>query len=137
MSHKRLWAASAIIALVVIVGFALSVPHTRDIARTASSEDKAATVPRVILHDVFKKGVHTITGSLDAPNACTIVTALASPVSDASGVIGILVALSLPEDTGVCLQVPTRESFSATISAPAHLPITATVNGSSASTTGI
>ena len=137
MSHKRLWAASAIIALVVIVGFALSVPHTRDVAKTSSSENKTAIVPRVTLHDVFKKGVHTITGSLDAPNACASVNAIVSPVTDSSGTVGILVELSLPEDTGVCLQVTTRESFSTTISAPARLPITATVNGSPASTTNI
>ncbi|MDP2650024.1 MAG: hypothetical protein Q8P16_00470 [bacterium] len=135
MNHTRLWAAAVIIALVVIVGFALSVPHTRDVAQAPSSQNKETGVPLVTLHDAFKKGIHTITGSIDAPNACTVVTAQATFLNDASSTERILVALSMPEDTGVCLQVPMRMNFSATVSAPANVPLTATVNGSVATTT--
>ena len=135
MSHTHLWAAAIIIAFVVIVGFVLSVPHTRDVAQTPSSQNKEASVPPVTLHDAYKKGLHTITGSIEAPNACTAVTAHATFLNDASSTERILVALSVPEDVGVCLQVPTRVDFSATVSAPANIPLTATVNGSVATTT--
>ena len=134
MRHSRLWVAAAIIAFVVLAGFILSVPHTRDI-NTAPSQDVAASVPVVALHDSFKKGLHTITGSIQAPDACATVAAQASPSGDASSTTGILLELSLPEDSGVCLQVPTRVTFTATVSAPANLPITATVNGVAATTT--
>jgi hypothetical protein len=43
----------------------------------------------------------------------------------------------MPSDSGICLQVPTRISFHTTVSAPANLPISATVNGSLASTTSL
>ena len=37
LHHTRMWAAAAIIALIVIAGFALSVPHTgREAAETQS-----------------------------------------------------------------------------------------------------
>ena len=61
MNHKRLWIAAAIIALVIVGGFVLSVPHTRDIGHPAAAQTAAASVPAVTLHDVYTKGVHTIT----------------------------------------------------------------------------
>jgi len=135
MSHMRLWTAAAIIALVVIVGFAFSVPHTRDVAKT--TKELPENVPPVALHDTFKKGLHTITGSIKTSNACTTITANATVTGAASGAKSILVAISMPKDAGVCLQLPTTVGFSVAISAPAHLPITATINGSEASTTNI
>lgn len=134
MSHTRLWTAATIIAFVVVIGFVLSVPHTRDIPISSESKDAATDLPPVTLHDVFKKGVHTITGSILAPNACSIVSADAVLAHMASGTQNIQVMLSLSEDAGVCLQLPTATNFSVTITAPAHLPITATVNGTAAVT---
>lgn len=137
MNHTRLWAASAIIALFVIISFALSVPHTRDIALTSTSQTNKESTPLVALHDSFKKGVHTITGSIEAPNACTAVTARATFLNASSSEANIHISLSMPEDTGVCLQIPTLVSFSTTVSAPANIPLTATVNGSIATTTSL
>lgn len=124
MSHTRFLAAAVIIILVIIIGFVLSVPHARDGTLPASSQTEDASVPIVSLHDTFKKGVHTITGSLTVPNVCTTVTAQATLTES------MHIALSVPEDTDICLQVPTKVNFSVTISAPATTPITATVNGS-------
>lgn len=135
MSHKRLWIATAIIAVVILAGFVLSVPHTRDVVDVSSSQIAATSAPRVSLHDSFKKGVHTITGSIEAPNACASVSAQASLVGDTENASGILVALSLEKNSGVCLQIPSEISFTTTISAPARLPIITTVNGESATTT--
>lgn len=132
MSHTRLWVAATIIALIIVAGFVLSVPHTRDIAETRALLIEPSIVPLVTLHDTFKKGIHTITGSVEAPNACTQVTAHALLQTGS-----IQVALSMPVDTNVCLQLPTRINFSATISAPEHIPITAMVNGLVATTTSL
>ena len=134
MSHTRLWIAATIIAFLVVVSFVFSVPHTRDVIREPAPQS-ATTVPLVTLHDGFKKGLHTITGSVEAPNACTIVTAQANLQGDASSTQSIQVALSMPIDANVCLQMPTRMDFSTTVTAPAQIPITATVNGSAATTT--
>ncbi len=136
MSQKRLWIAATIIALIIILGFVFSVPRTGDISRAPEeSIAKVVVVPSVTLHDAFKKGTHTITGSLLAPNACANVAAHASLAGNASSTQGILVAITLVTDTNVCLQLPTRINFSTTIVAPAHLPLSAIVNGSVATTT--
>ena len=136
MNHTRLWVVAAIIALIVIAGFALSVPHTRDVAVTVSKQATPASIPVVTLQDAFKKNLHTITGSIEAPDACIIVTAVATVTGAASSTQKILVAVSMPSDTGgVCLQLPTLMNFKTTVSAPAGLPLIATVNGVLASTT--
>lgn len=135
MSHKRLLVVATIIAGIIIVGFVLSVPHTRDIPAELSSEVVTPSVPAVSVRDSFKKGTHTITGSIEAPDACTTVSAQAVLVGDASSTESILVDISMSEDSGVCLERTTLLRFSTTIAAPAQLPITATVNGAQATTT--
>jgi hypothetical protein len=137
MNNKRFWVAASIIVVVIIVGFAFSIPHTKDAAKTAMPQNKTTAAPSISLHDSFKKGTHTITGSVNAPNACTIVTADAVVSGNASSTEKIIVQISMPADVGVCLQLPTQANFSVTVSAPAHLPIFATINGSEASTTAL
>ncbi|MDD3531091.1 MAG: hypothetical protein PHV99_00655 [Candidatus Pacebacteria bacterium] len=134
MKYSRLWVLAAIIAFVILAGFVFSVPHTRDGAKPAKQSVPAST-PTVSFRDSFKKGTHTISGSLMASNACSIVTAQATLSDETSTASGILLELSLPEDSGLCLQVPTKESFTTTVVAPAGLPITVTVNGILATTT--
>ncbi|MHB0865822.1 MAG: hypothetical protein ACYC1Y_02890 [Minisyncoccota bacterium] len=135
MRHMRLRVASTIIALIILVGFAISAPHTRDIVETFPSQTPATSTPSVTLHDVFRKGVHTITGSIEAPTPCTSLIATAAGTGSASSTTGILVTISMPPDTGVCLQQPTTLTFSTTVTAPAGVPITASVNGFTATTT--
>jgi len=135
MKYSRLWVAATIIAFFVLVGFVLSVPHTKDIGKFATAENAAPPMPAVSLTDSYKKGVHTISGSLRAPNACTAVTAHASLAPDASGEDAVLVALSVTDDAGICLQVATPIYFTVTLAAPARLPVEATINGAAASTT--
>ena len=134
MTHTRLWIAAAIIALVIIIGFILSVPHTRD-ASKAGNLNQSGDASLVTIHDSFKKGAHTITGSLSVPDACTTVTVRAVTIGDASTTEGIRIIVSMTKDTDVCLQLPTSESFSTNIVAPAHLPFSAIVNGEEATTT--
>ncbi len=137
MNHTRLWVAATIIGGIILISFALSVPHTRDIILAPAAKEIPAPATSVALHDVFRKGVHTITGSVNAPNPCTTVSANAVPIGDASSTTGILVEITLPEDSGVCLQVSSPVTFSATITAPAGLPLSATVNGVTATTTSL
>lgn len=135
MSHTRLWASAAIIAGVILVSFAFFVTRTGDVEVESSRLSEEAPVPQVVLRDSFKKGVRTISGSIEAPDACTTVSASSIIVDDAPGTQSVHVAVSTQSDPGVCLQVPTRASFETIISAPADLPITVTVNGSPATTT--
>lgn len=134
MTHTRLWISASIIALIVVGGFVLSVPHTRDSAKVATPLAASSSVPSVALRDVFKKGMHTITGSIVAPNACSTVSAQSSLQGDASSTQSILVQVSLPGISGVCLEVPTTLTFQTMLAAPARLPFTATVNDAPATT---
>ena len=135
MSHTRLLVVATIIAGIILAGFALSVPHTRDVVET-SLPLAPESQPSVALRDSFKKGLHTITGAIEAPNPCTTLSADAVPVG-ASSTEGILVEISLPTDAGICLKRPVTMRFSTTIAAPASLPIIATVNGVAATTTDL
>jgi hypothetical protein len=134
MIRTRLWGAAGIIALIVIGGFVLSVPHTRDIVETKVAV-QATSTPVVVLRDAYKKGVHSLSGSLLAPNACATVSAEASLQGDASSSQSILLNITMSDDTGVCLQLPTKVSFDTTIQAPAGIPITSLINGAPATST--
>lgn len=136
MKHMRLGIAAAIIAFIILAGFVLSVPHTRDVIQAPKKDSvMASSTPLVTLRDAFKKGLHTITGSVEAPDACATITASSTLVGDASSTESIRVDISLPVDAGICLQLPTPANFRVTIAAPEHAPLTATVNGVTASTT--
>ncbi|MBU6490576.1 hypothetical protein KGQ25_00210 [Patescibacteria group bacterium] len=135
MKHVPLRFAATIIALIIVAAFVLSVPHTQDETKTPKRNDTPQSIPKVTLRDAFKKNLHTITGSIEAPNACAVVNASATVAGTASSTGSILIAVSLSTDTGVCLQLPTNISFEAAVTAPANFPLEATVNGVAASTT--
>ncbi len=134
MNHTRLWVVATIIGGIILISFALSAPHTRDSGEASPAKETVPAIPSVALHDVFRRGVHTITGSVIVSDACTTATAQAVPVGDASSTTGILVQVTAPADSGVCLQVSSPATFSTTITAPADLPLSATVNGIVATT---
>ncbi len=136
MSQKRLWIAAGIIAVLIFVGFVISVPHTtRDTLEKQSAA--APAVPTVVkIKDTYKKGVHTLVGTVTAPNACHTLVANATHQGDASSTEYIALDLTLADPQGgVCLELPTPLTFSTTVTAPSGLPIHAVVNGEVASTT--
>lgn len=135
MTNRRIWLAAGIVLLVIGVGFVLSVPHTNDGSAPRAQEVVATTTPEVTVHDTYRKGVHTLTGSLIVPNPCTPVSTEASILGDASTTERIALAITLTEDEGVCLQIPQKVTFSTTVTADADLPIDVSVNGKTASTT--
>ncbi len=130
----RLWTAAAIIIFFLVIGFILSAPSARDgVLPPSSSPPVATSTPVVTLRDSFKKGTHTISGSLEAPDACMSATAEASLTGASSSPV-IAVAIDMPPDSGICLQEPTPVTFSAALAAPADVPIEVTVNGVAATT---
>ncbi|MFZ1075340.1 MAG: hypothetical protein WAN50_03125 [Minisyncoccia bacterium] len=132
---KRLWISALILAIIIVAGFILSVPHTHDAGNPPARATQEATIPDISVHDIFRRGTHTLSGSVVTPNACTSISAHASLVGTSSSTQTIQIAILMPQYTGLCLQAPTTVAFSTTIAAPAHTPITATVNGSLATTT--
>ncbi|MEK7157288.1 MAG: hypothetical protein AAB709_01915 [Patescibacteria group bacterium] len=139
MNLKRLWVATGIIAVVILIGFVLSVPHTRDVADNLPVDTTIVNVPTVVLRDVFRKGTHTITGSIEAPTPCSAISADATlgGGTEETDSDRILLEISLPKDEGVCLQRNTMMKFSTTVIAPGGLPISVKVNGTIATTTNL
>ena len=139
MRHVPLRVVAALIACLIIASFLVSVLRTRENAKPAVSKMAVATttIQSVALHDNFKKGVHTITGAIIVPDACTTASATASPAGSGSTTESINVAVAVPDDAGICLQIPSVIHFSTTLAAPSGLPMTATVNGVAATTTAL
>lgn len=132
MTHRRLWITATILAGVILASFVLSVPRTRDVPESMISPEIVETVPEVTLHDTYRKGTHTISGSIEAPNPCTSLDASATLEGTASGSETIIVSFTMPKDSGICVQQAVNLPFSVTVVAPAELPISAIVNGSPA-----
>ena len=99
MSHKRLLTVATIIASIILVVFVFSVPHTRDLPEEILTEDASLSVPEVALRDTYKKGLHTISGSIEVPDACTTASVQASRTGEASSTENILVEIFLAEDS--------------------------------------
>ena len=134
MRRRHLWISAAIIAVVILITFALSVPHTRDVGQKQPAPELPGT-PSVTLQDSYKKGEHTLSGTIVTPNACTAVAAGATLEGDASSTQAIRLDLSLSSEPGICLELPTAQEYNATVTAPAGVPITVTVDGAVATTT--
>ncbi|MFZ2167806.1 MAG: hypothetical protein WAV50_02965 [Minisyncoccia bacterium] len=137
MRHTNLWLLATILATILVASFVISVPRTRDISPEPIAEEKAAVIPSVAIRDSFKKGLHTITGTVLAPNPCTSLSAQATLLGSASSTESILVAITMPESEGICLERTATIPFSTTLTAPARLPIVVTVNGEQATTTDL
>jgi len=136
MTHMRLSSAAIIIAILIGVAFMFSVPRVvRDGEQEQRVEEVVAKAPEVELSDSYKKGVHTIMGSIVAPNACTTLTAEASHAQSADSATVINLAITTASNDGVCLQLPTKVKFTTSIEAPADVLIQqTTVNGVVATT---
>lgn len=137
MKSSRLWTAAGIIGAVIVVMFILSVPRTSELPDKSSDDAPQAVAPTVKLSTVYKKGVHTIRGSIVAKDACTSVEATATGNNGEASSTEVLLTIKTLETGGVCLQIPTSIEFATTVNAPANLPIAVTVNGIMASTTDI
>lgn len=134
MLLSRLWVPAAIIAAAIIAFFLLSAPHANAPLTPLAAETAASSTPIVTVHDAFRKGVHTLSGSLQAPDPCVIASAAAT-LTGASTSEEILLDITLPPDTDVCLQEPAAAAFSTTLTAPPGLPLHVRVNGADATTT--
>lgn len=135
MKFTRLWVVATILGVCIFVGFVLSVPRARDSAEEVQQELGTESPPSVAIRHIFKKGIHTIVGSIDAPNVCTSLSVQATLAAEESD--GILLEVFLAEPSGVCLERRVPMNFSTTIAAPEGTPIAVTVNGSPATTTDL
>jgi hypothetical protein len=130
----RIALAVFVAVVIIIAAFAFFTPHAnRGGEQAPSASIVQKPVPDVSLSDSYKKGMHTISGSIMAPTPCTSVTADASVASGTPAVISV--TISMPSDAGICLQQATVVPFKVSAAAGADAIIAAYVNGAPASTT--
>lgn len=137
MKLSRLWTAAGIIGVVILVMFVLSVPRVSEVQTSVNESVPSIITPVVKISDVYKKGSHTIKGSIVTKDACTTVEVTAAGNNGNASSTEILLAIKTLETSGVCLQIPTAIQFVTTVNAPSNLPITVTVNDTLASTTDL
>lgn len=139
MHTMRVWSPAVIIAAVLIIGFVLSVPRVRDLGGKSPVDTSTPYSPVVYVHDVYtsKKGTHAITAKISLPDACTTISgeASAAPGASASSTDVITLALDMPDTSGVCLEEPATTTLTFNVSAGKGAVVTATINGTNASTT--
>jgi hypothetical protein len=127
-------ALGVFVAVVIgIAGFALFIPHANKGGEQSPHLEQSTMLPSVSLSDSYKKGIHTISGTVEAPTPCITLTADTSVASGTPDTISVMI--TMPADTGICLQVITDLPFNVTVAAGMDARIVALVNGVVASTT--
>jgi hypothetical protein len=136
--NQRHWQIGiGIFVVVVIVAFMFSITHTQDGAvPKQAAADAPFTASSVVLKDTYtsKTTTHALTGSVVLPTPCYTLTAKSS-VDTAADPQVIRLDLTVPTDAGMCLQLATPKTFSASVSAPKSALVSVFVNGVQASTT--
>jgi hypothetical protein len=122
--------------MIVIASFAFFTPHAnKNVELAPVAEKLTITLPNVRYSDTYKKGIHTINGSVSAPTPCTELSASLGVASGTPELISV--TLLMPRDTGICLQRSTTLPFTVSTPASAKADIEILVNGMLATSTRI
>jgi hypothetical protein len=128
---NRTWIGIGGVLLVLIIVFAFFVLRTSEGTMPAK-----ATAPETIqierIKDVYKKGVHTISGVALVPTACTKIDTVATTTA-----AGIVVNIASVSDTGMCLELPSEIPFSVTATAPQTATTNVYLNSKLATSTSL
>lgn len=121
-------------AVLLIAAFAFFIPHANNGAEEASLPAESTPVtPNITLSDVYKKGIRTFSGSVEAPTPCTEVVVHGEISSSTPE--RITISILMPPDTSICLQQITKVPFKVTLPATVAAVVEVLVNGRQASTT--
>lgn len=130
----RIALGTSVLIVITVLIFVFSIPHANTPGESGPAPLVIApVVPGISIRDVYKKGAHTITGSLKVPNHCTTVSV--ESVLDGEPTKGILILLTVLEDEGICLQEKVERSFTTSIVAEEKMPIRVLINGTEATVT--
>ncbi len=133
-----------IIALILIAFGILSIfifsPHLTNNGNIAAHVSVATSTPHVItlvsLQNSYRRGKHTIKGSLVMPTPCYTITANTSMVPSTTPPV-IRLNLVVPIDTGRCLALTATTTFSTTQVAAKGAIIKAYINNTFATSTAL
>lgn len=126
---------AVVIAVTLFFGFFLLFGASKDVpAQRSSMAGSASDITLLSVSDSYHKGMHTITGTLMLPTACTPFAATTSPEGN-GGTNGIRVDIASEVDDGVCLALPATTTFTATAAGAASSTVSVYLNGALATTT--
>lgn len=130
MTTRRVTGSALIILLVLFLGFTLSVPRTKDIVEEgdALQTQESHPQPTLSLERSYRRGTHTLTGTLLVDTRCTKLTTEVEVTPE--GIVPPTITLRLAtEDTaGVCLMLSEERAFSITADAPEDATVLVFVN---------
>ncbi len=136
MQVKRLVIIVFVLAIIIIIAIFSSSKHLKDhplnSLRVATSTQN--TIRVVSLSHSYKRGVYTIQGSITVPNICYAVSTHTSLIPSTTPQ-RIRLILSVPNDTGRCLQLVATTTFSVTQRAKKNASVEVYLNGVLATST--
>ncbi|VAW32632.1 hypothetical protein MNBD_CPR01-290 [hydrothermal vent metagenome] len=135
---KRILYVIALGIIVFVVWSIYSSPHISNSTRKGHKE--ATTTPAisvlVSLKDIYHRGIHTITGAVVTPTPCYTVDAETKMVPSTTPPV-IRLDLSIPPDTGRCLQLSATTTFSVKQKAKKDARLSTYINGVQVATSTI
>ncbi len=134
----RVWTILGVFLGVLIIAFGIFVLRITEseVPDEAPAAPSAAPITDIHFLDSYRKGTHSINGSATVPTACTTLNASSTVYAATASSSDVLrVDLSAPADTGICLELPTKQTFSVSDDASADAVIEIYANGVLATTT--
>lgn len=119
MRHRWMIALSSLVLVgAATLAFRIEASFTKD-------EYVRSESPVIALSSAYEDGVWTVKGSTEVPTACTEVSASGALHENGS----IRLDLTIGEDSGICLMLPTSKSYEVDVRAPEDAGLNAYVNG--------
>ncbi len=100
--------------VIIVVGIRLSAKHLKDnpLPRTHVATDTHSTpIKLVSFSGSYRRGEYTLDGALTVPTVCYVASAKSSLVPSTTPSV-IRLDVTVPIDTGRCLQLPATTTFS-------------------------
>ena len=134
---RRAFFIGIILAAFVVVGISVSSKHLPDGSLTSATTatTSAPTITLAAFSDSYHRGVHTLSGALITPTPCYAVSPHTELVPSTTPSL-IELNLSVPTDTGRCLELSATTTFRITQRAPRRAVVSVFVNGALATSTG-
>jgi len=134
---RRTFLIGIVLAIFVGIGIFISSEHLPDGMRVAMQVATSST-PAITLasfSDSYHRGVHTLSGALITPTPCYIVVTQSTLVPSTTPPL-IQLNLSIPQDTGRCLDLPATTTFRVTQHSARDSVVNVYLNGILATSTG-
>lgn len=126
MRHKKILGVGAGL-VVIVVGLLISYQtlYAPTVARKSLQQSENSETPYQATYiSTYAKGSYTISGTIMLPNQCHRVETTGA---FESGVVRV--TISVPSDEGICLEIPTQETFSLTVAGEEGATTEVLVNG--------